>query len=417
MEGGETKIKLTLDKTGQSMTREVVVQSILIKEAEGPKELKLNEKGTFKVTKYSKDEPSKKIKDQIKWAIKIGNDEIKELKDKKGESIEFTPDDKKMEGKEIILMPFLKKYSEEVSCKVSIILEETLIIVGTEQYSKNPANKLMFPGQAVREIRLNLSKHQNLEVLIFKDGYTESQLDAFSNAVLSYNKEARVIQINSVDELINFINGGTRKETKNSIYRKTRKISDIKIYAHGIVKEKTNEGFIAFGLSGKNALTQELGNKKFSEINKDVFLPNKQSHLYSYACRTGIGISNDASVLGDPLKSNSLAQKMSNHANITVHAYMKRSEYQDTWGTQNHRDTYFSDNDKGESKMENLKVDIKDILFSDPKDMKEFSEYILTETKIDGAPWNPKGAYLPVRVGDTPYGPNVSNHYEIFKPE
>jgi len=135
--------------------------------------------------------------------------------------------------------------------------------------------------------------------------------------------------------------------------------------------------------------------------------------LYSYACRTGIGVSSE--IVNNPLKSNSLAQKMSNHSQIIVHAYMKRSLYEDTWGTQNHRDTYISDNNKGESFVENLKTDIKDVFVDDPNDMSLFTTYISTEKKIDGAIWNSKGAYLPVKAGDFPKG--ISSSYETYKPQ
>lgn len=296
---------------------------------------------------------------------------------------------------------------------INIIVKETIIIVGTEQHSANSANKLMFPAQAVREVRENLNEYPYLEILIFKDGYTKNQLDAFSKAILSYNEKARVIQINSVEELINFINGGSIKINKESKYRESKKISEIKIFAHGYVRDKTNEGVIAFGLDGKNASKQELDNKIFSEINENVFLKNNQSHLYSYACRTGIGVSSE--IVNNPLKSNSLAQKISNHSQIIVHAYMKRSLYEDTWGTQNHRDTYISDNDKGESFVENLKTDIKDVFVDDPNDMSLFTTYISTEKKIDGAIWNSKGAYLPVKAGDFPKG--ISSNYETYKPQ
>jgi len=94
---------------------------------------------------------------------------------------------------------------------------------------------------------------------------------------------------------------------------------------------------------------------------------------------------------------------------------MKRSLYEDTWGTQNHRDTYISDNDKGTSFLENLKTDIKDIIADDPNDMDSFALYIVTEKNIDGAIWNTQGAYLPVKAGDYPKG--ISSSYETYKPE
>jgi hypothetical protein len=44
--------------------------------------------------------------------------------------------------------------------------------------------------------------------------------------------------------------------------------------------------------------------------------------LYSYACRTGIGVSSTTGIT-DPKKNNSLAQHMANIGKITVFAYMR----------------------------------------------------------------------------------------------
>jgi len=396
----------------------------LVKKVEGPfdeenKLIETTEVGKtyiFKATEFEKSTLSP-IKN-IWWAEQIDEGEICDLETNKDNL--YLDDDKnvcfkyKIETeKPIRIYAYGSKPLEEISVLVNKVIKETILIVGTEQHSTNSANKLMFPAQAVREVRENFSDTPVLEVLIFKDGYTENQLKAFSNAVLFFNKEARIIEINEVEELINFINEGTTNSNKNSTYRNSRKISEIKVFAHGYVRDKTNEGVIAFGLDGKNANKQELDNKVFNKIDKNVFLTNNESHFYSYACRTGIGVSSE--IVNDPLKSNSLAQKISNHSQIIVHAYMKRSLYADTWGTQNHRDTYISDNDKGESFIENLKTDIKDMIADDPNDMNSFALYIATEKNIDGAIWNTQGAYLPVKAGDYPKG--IPNSYETYKPE
>ncbi|WP_449399667.1 hypothetical protein [Chryseobacterium wanjuense] len=90
---------------------------------------------------------------------------------------------------------------------------------------------------------------------------------------------------------------------------------------------------------------------------------------------------------------------MANYGKITVYGYMRRSLYEDTWGTQTHRDTYASDKDAGDSSWENFKTDIKDMYKSDPPDMKSYNIYRRKEIKIDGAIWNTDGAYLDVKAG------------------
>ncbi|WP_075602978.1 type VI secretion system tube protein TssD [Saccharicrinis aurantiacus] len=396
---------------------------LLVKKVEGPffengqvaEEMIEGNTYIYKATEYTQAEGDKLALTQ--WAEQLSDDgQITNIRGAKS----YLDNDgvicfkyKAKKAEKIRIYAYVESAAERVSVLTNTIVKETIIIVGTEQHSANSANKLMFPAQAVREVRENLSEYPYLKILIFKDGYTKNQLEAFSKVILSYNEKAKVLQINSIEELINFINGGSIKMNKESKYRDSKKISDIKIFAHGYVRDKTNEGVIAFGLDGKNASKQELDYKTFSEIKENVFLKNNQSHLYSYACRTGIGVSSE--IVTNPLKSNSLAQKISNHSQIIVHAYMKRSLYEDTWGTQNHRDTYISDNDKGESFFENLKTDIKDVFADDPKDMNLFTTYISTEKKIDGAIWNSKGAYLPVKAGDFPKG--ISSNYETYKPQ
>ena len=56
----------------------------------------------------------------------------------------------------------------------------------------------------------------------------------------------------------------------------------------------------------------------------------------------------------DPKKNNSLAQHMANIGKITVFAYMRKTDYKNTWGTIAHRRTYESDHDSGENIWEIL---------------------------------------------------------------
>ncbi len=390
-------------------------EELKVTKLEGPEEVETGSEYTFKANGFNRKGTADELCN-VKWAYQIDNESVVELKTPGvviGSSVvkKIEIDTSFWDSKKLKVYAYMESPSDKVCAEVNIILKEVIIVVGTEQYyTTNSANKLMFAGQAVREVRKYLSNYKGLEVLIFKDGYTESQLSAFSNAILSYNKTARVVQVKTTEQLINFINYGQREGKKSK--HEYRKVTKISVYAHGYVRSETNEGVIAFGYNGNNADKQELDNESFSKINKDVFLANNQSHFYSYACRTGIGVSSE--VVSNPKKSNSLAQKMSNHGGITVHAYMKRSLYKDTWGTQNHRDTYVSDNDKGSSGWENFKTDIKDALNSDPNDMNAFLEYISTEVMIDGKIWNPKGAYLPVRAGSFPSG--VSSNFETYKP-
>ena len=216
--------------------------------------------------------------------------------------------------------------------------------------------------------------------------------------------------MNSITDVINIINTGSKD---NISIEKLRKVKEIYAYSHGYVNSTTNEGIIAFGYEGKNAVNQELDIKSFSRINSNVFLENNATVFYSYACRTGIGTSSETAT--DPIKNNSLAQKMASVGKITVYAYMRRSLYEDAWGTQTHRDVYASDNDAGDSNWEDFKTDIKDILNSDPKDMSDYNNYRKKEIKIDKAIWNPDGAYLDVKAGTWPVGVPFAKRNIMFR--
>ncbi|MDR2206131.1 MAG: hypothetical protein LBE36_08255, partial [Flavobacteriaceae bacterium] len=306
---------------------------------------------------------------------------------------------------------YFKTPSEMVSVEVNIEQQEVLIVVGTEQHSNNAANKLMFAGEAVRTIRTKYPNHPFIKVALFTDGYTEKQLSTISDSITSHNKKSIVIRVNTISDVINIINSGN-KDSSNAD-KKSRRIEKIYAYSHGYVREKTNEGVIAFGYEGANASNQELDIKTFSKIDPNVFLSDNQSTFYSYACRTGIGTHSEDAI--DPIKDKSLAQKMANQGRIIVYAYMRRSLYEDAWGTQTHRDTYASDNDAGDSGWEDFKTDMKDVFKSDPKDMESYNKYRKKEVKIDGAIWNPDGAYMDVKAGKWPIG--VPATYDKYLPK
>lgn len=158
-----------------------------------------------------------------------------------------------------------------------------------------------------------------------------------------------------------------------------------------------------------------MDTEQFSKINRNIFLDDNKTYLYSYACRTGIGTSSEN--VSNPNKDNSLAQKIADMGGITVFAYMKRSLYEDAWGTQKHRDTYASDNDTEDSRYDNFKADMKDFISRDPNDMKDFSKYRKQEKRIDGAIWNINGAYLDVKAGTYPIGIGVSSSLNKYIPK
>lgn len=412
----------TTDRENATADAQTEIKPLKVTKVEGPyneqdqlvKYVEIGKTYTFKATGFSRKIENSKELENVKWAYKLDGGKIRDFPDQNGNVKEKTVEksitiknDVAANNAAIVYVYFENK-EVEGNVSFNILIKEVIIIVGTEQHYENNANKLMFPAQAVREIHKNFQDHPNLKVLIFKDGYTHKQLTAFNKAIFNFNKNAKITQIETTEELIDFFNNGQK-----DIIIEHRKIEHISIYAHGYVRDTTNEGVIAFGYEGSNASKQELDINEFEKLNENKFLPDKQTHLYSYACRTGIGTS--VNITNKANRDNSLAQKMANHGNITVHAYLRRSLYSDTWGTENQQNTYISDNDKAGSVWGNIKADINDLINSDPKDIKDFSKYMSTETKINGVIWNPQGAYLPVKAGTTPIG--VSEKYETFLPK
>ena len=242
------------------------------------------------------------------------------------------------------------------------------------------------------------SKKNRIYISIFTGSYTEDQLSKIELSAIYHNKRVECQRVNTIDDVINIINSGDISNKKD---KSIRKVKSIFIYSHGYVYEKNNEheGVIAFDYDNK-INEQKLDKSSFSKIDNNIFLDNNRTELYSYACRTGIGVSSTTGIT-DPKKNNSLAQHMANIGKITVFAYMRKTDYKNTWGTIAHRRTYESDHDSGENIWENFKSDLYDML-PDPDDMKEFSKYRAHQEIIDGAVWNINGAYIDVKPGTTP---------------
>ena len=264
-------------------------------------------------------------------------------------------------------MPYLKEPVEKISVKTKIIREEVLIIIGTE----NKKKELIFPAMGIRKLRTKFAKYPFVRFIIFTASYTEDQLSKIELSAIYHNKRVECQRVNTIDDVINIINSGDISNKKD---KSIRKVKSIFIYSHGYVYEKNNEheGVIAFDYDNK-INEQKLDKSSFSKIDNNIFLDNNRTELYSYACRTGIGVSSTTGI----------------------------TDYKNTWGTIAHRRTYESDHDRGENIWENFKSDLYDML-PDPDDMKEFSKYRAHQEIIDGAVWNINGAYIDVKPGTTP---------------
>jgi len=279
---------------------------------------------------------------------------------------------------------FFKAPNDNVSVEVNIEQGEVLIVVGTEQHSESYGNKLMFPAQAVREIKENYKDNKHANIIVFKDKFTAMQLSIVKRDAKRWNKDLYFKQINSVNDLINYINNGD-----TTVDRKKLKINTIKFFSHGL------PSILDFGLDGKNEESQRFKISHINQIKKESF--SKHPLIYSYACRTGNsddrlvayrdGYKYDSETIKLIKPEESLAQKLAEHLDAKVYAYLKRSNYKSSWL------------DGGDKSYTKDYLTIEDEEVSNPINPKDWFR-----TGWDEALWNPAGAYLAPTTGNTPGG-------------
>lgn len=368
---------------------------IRITKVEGPFDVngKLVEKITldkfyvFKATPTRK--PTKIELPLLKWSVKIdeGNKQV----------FSGTASHNRLDGEKIVIalkisqdfdkakiFAFYQKADDKVSVDLIAQQIEVLLIAGTEQHSQTYGNKMMFPAQAVREIRQNYASYKHATIIIFKDGFTEMELSIVKKDARSWNKTLYFKKINSVKELIDYINKGDATVKRSDV-----KIGTIKIFSHGL------PSILDFGLDGANSSTQKFSISNVSSLIKDSFISNPT--IYSYACRTGNSDNRvvtlnpsyeyDAEGIKLVKPKESLAQKLSDHLDAKVYAYLRRSNYNPTW----------LDGGNAEYKKEYITIEDEEV--SSPVNPKDWFR-----KRWDEALWNPKGAFTLPRSGDSPSG-------------
>lgn len=282
---------------------------------------------------------------------------------------------------------------DEARTKVHFNTNEVILIVGTEQHSKDYGEALMFPAQAVREVRENFLSYPHLTIIIFTDGYTPLSLDIIKRDAKSWNPTLYFKKINSTSELIKYINEGD-----STVNRTIIKVDTIKIFSHGYPLS------LEFGLDGSNESSQSFGIDDITKLQINAFKTNPS--IYSYACRTGNSDTRpEASIATrfytytydhEDLKfvkpENSLAQKLSDHIDAKVFAFIRRSEYGPTWNDLKDTSGY------GKTRMTIESEDANGLgSVLNPKNFGQRNHY-------DEILWNPKGALKPPTSGDSPRG-------------
>jgi hypothetical protein len=186
---------------------------------------------------------------------------------------------------------------------------ENLILIGSENHYNSFWTKMMFIGAAYAFINNSalFRPAQKYTVLYVDNGYTHSEKLALDN--LAKQPLFTVIKINSADDVVKYFN-----------QRGDYMLQDVAFFSHG-----TNEGI---HLNYKTRPHVDFSEDLLSNINPLVFA--KKGRIFSYACRTGtsvdiwpFGFKDDS----EAKPENSLAQKMANHFDVEVHAFLRRTDY------------------------------------------------------------------------------------------
>ncbi|MCX2546065.1 hypothetical protein [Pseudomonas sp. COW5] len=194
------------------------------------------------------------------------------------------------------------------------------------EFRGNYGNKMSFINQGVGQLRdyLGIKKGaaDKTFFLLFTAEYDPKMRATLKELVVNKYK-AEYLEIDSADALVAFIN--KRVEEK-------REIKQLDIFAHGVVFN------IEFGyeIEGKDA-TYRFGPAQASQLKPEAFALG--ANIFSYACRTGLGVDETALVSeGQEHYELSLAQKLADATGATIHAYPRRSLYDQTYGSEKDRD-------------------------------------------------------------------------------
>lgn len=267
-----------------------------------------------------------------------------------------------------------------------------MIAVAGSQHDNSAGNKMMFIGQAVRQLRLFKEQYpaRPRTLVIFTPDYTEPMLNAARQSAELYSADFKALS--SAQELIDYINSG--------LDRSKHPIAQLDLFSHGIPLS------IAFGHHLDDEAGMSLNMDNLHLLAAEAFEAN--ARLTSYACRTGMGNPQDEEIENaiqlDPQPQRSLAQKLADHLGIPVRAFMTRSDYKETWG----------------SFMDRRYADICDITARKLPNETWCDEWTNViddrsdQTDKVSVVYQTEGALNPVISGTTPYGP--ARGLSEFKP-
>jgi Domain of unknown function (DUF4347) len=283
--------------------------------------------------------------------------------------------------------------------KTPVVAEpfEYIVIVGTENYHKNAANKAMFMHAALRELKTYpTAPDARKVVMFFPTDYSSELRKAFKAACLTKGvKTADYKELNTKDELITYVNS-----------REYRQIKQVDIFSHGA------PGVFLFGLGTGLDANMNMGSAEVAQLKADRF--SVTAVITSYACQTAN--SNTGKNKDERLK-NSIAMALGTATQTTVKAYMRKTTYEDVLGTAEDRQDMYetegslrqlknpidavetTDQEKANGRRLRASINRRDKLKKDLKITDEF---------------DPGGALHPVRADTVPE--DVPANLFVFEP-
>jgi uncharacterized Zn-binding protein involved in type VI secretion len=200
-------------------------------------------------------------------------------------------------------------------------LSPELIAVAGSQHDSGSGNKMMFIGQAVRELAEFKRSKPNVTrtLVVFTPAYSPAMLSAARSSAEAYG--ASFVSVANVQELIDYLNRG-KDRTQSPI-------EHLSLFSHGLPQR------VEFGYELAERFDMSLNVLSYDKISPLAFSSSAQ--IDSYACRTGMGNRSEFPIEDGiqffPQTNESLAQLLANHLQIKVRAFVRRSDYKNTWGS------------------------------------------------------------------------------------
>tara|TARA_R110001599_G_scaffold229825_1_gene429046 strand:- start:725 stop:1966 length:1242 start_codon:yes stop_codon:yes gene_type:complete len=203
---------------------------------------------------------------------------------------------------------------------VEALTPELIAVVGS-QHDNGSGNKMMFVGQAVRELAEFKHTKPSLTrtLVVFTPEYTEPMLSAARRSAQMFG--AGFVTVATTQELIEYLNRGKDRQQSP--------IEQLSLFSHGVPQH------VEFGYELPERAAMSLNVSNYLDISPTAF--SSSALIASYACRTGMGNLSDYAIEDSiqlfPQTNQSLAQLLANHLQIKVLASIRRSDYKNTWGS------------------------------------------------------------------------------------